>query len=147
MPATVIVITNASLKLADDPTGLTTAPDFQCQVNSAAINANANLQTVAATFCSPEAQVPAATGYELALTFLQDWTDATGLSFYLFENDTMEKYFSLSLDDQTAPLAEGVLRCVAGAYGGDAGTPLQADVVLPIQGKPTITKPTGALVA
>lgn len=147
MASTVIVITNASFKLADDAASITTAPDFQCQVNSAAINANPNLQTVPATMCGGESQVPAATGYELELTFLQDWTLSAGLSFYLFENDTEEKHFSLSLNDDTAPIATGTLRCVAGAFGGDAGSPLQATVTLPIQGKPTISKPTGTTFA
>lgn len=143
-----MVITNASLKFADSQAALTTAPDFQCQVNSAAINANANLQTVPATFCAGESQVPAASGYELALTYLQDWTVAAGagISFYLWDNDAAAKYFSLSLAGTTGPpLATGQCRIVAGTYGGDAGTPLQADVVLPIQGKPTITKPTALM--
>ena len=74
MAQTVIVITNANVQFADDATGIATAPDFQCQVISAAINANPNLQTVPATFCSGETQVPGQTGFELALTWLQDWT-------------------------------------------------------------------------
>jgi hypothetical protein len=140
MSSTVIVVTNASLKLADTEAGLTAGVDYQCQVTEAAINASPNLQTVPATFCGPETQVPAATAYELAVTWLQDWTaPGGGLSKYAFDNDTLEKWFSLTLNDQTEPIATGRIRLVAGSFGGPAGTPLTADATWPIQGKPTIT--------
>jgi len=139
MAQTVIVITNANVQFADDATGIATAPDFQCQVISAAINANPNLQTVPATFCSGETQVPGQTGFELALTWLQDWTATAGLSEFAWDNDAAEKYFSISLDDAVgSPIATGVCRVVAGAFGGDAGTPLQATATWPIIGKPDI---------
>src|SRR5262245_50430884 len=95
---TVIMITNAKLMLGDtagdvNPPGTGTGKAFECQVTSAAINANPNLQTVPATFCAPESQAPAATGWELAVTWLQDWTasaagPAPSLSQYAFTNDT-----------------------------------------------------------
>ena len=142
MAQTVIVITDANVQFADTEVGLATAPDFQCQVVSAAINANPNLQTVPATFCAGETQVPGKTGYELALNWLQDWTaPGGGLSFFAYENDALEMYFSLSLNDTTEPLATGVCRVVAGAYGGDAGTPLQTTATWPCIGKPEITVP------
>lgn len=144
---TVILVTNAKLLLGDAsadviPPGTATGESFECQVTSAAINANANLQTVPATFCSAESQAPAATGWELALTWLQDWTDPDGLSFYAFENDTMSKYFSLTLEGSVEPIASGQVRIVAGSYGGDAATPLVATQTWPLVTKPTITKPT-----
>lgn len=150
MPATVIVITNAHLKLADTEAGLTTGVDYQCQVTEAAINATPNLQTIPATFCQAEGQAPAATGYELALTWLQDWTAATGgLSGYAYTNDALEKWFSLTLTDSATgpPVATGKVRIVAGSYGGAAGTPLTTTQTWPIQGKPVITLPTAELMA
>lgn len=139
---TVIVVTNGVLLLADDAAGIATGEAFECQVSSAAINATPNLQQVPATFCAPASQVPAATGYELAITWLQDWTAVGGgLSMYAFTNDTLTKFFSLSLNDQTEPLATGSVRVVAGAYGGDAGVPLTAQTVWPLVNKPTITAP------
>lgn len=142
---TVIVVNNAKLMLGDTAAdvvpGTGTGDAFECQVTSAAINANANLQTVPATFCAPESQAPAATGWELAITWLQDWTDADGLSFYAFANDTLSKFFSLTLNDQPTPVATGEVRVVAGAYGGDAATPLTATQTWPIVGKPTLTPP------
>lgn len=144
MPATVITIVNAHLKLADTEAGLTTGVDYQCQVIEASINATPNLVTVPATYCQAESQSAAATGYELALTWLQDWTaPGGGLSGYAYTNDTEEKWFSLSLEDpDTAPpVAKGPVRVVAGAFGGAAGTPLQTSATWPCSSKPVITLP------
>lgn len=143
---TVITITDAVLMLGDTLADVTppsgTGEDFSCQVSSGAINATPNLNDVPATFCAPASQAPAATGFELALTWLQDWTaPGGGLSMYAFANDTETKYFSLSLTDATEPIATGQVRIVAGSFGGDAGTPLTTDVTWPIVGKPTITAP------
>lgn len=145
---TVIVVTNGKLLLADDEAGLATGVGYECQVSSAAINATPNLQQVPATFCAPASQAPAATGYELALTWLQDWTaPGGGLSGYAFLNDTLTKWFSLTLNDQTEPIATGSVRVVAGSYGGDAGVPLSSSTVWPLVNKPDITVPAAAPLA
>jgi hypothetical protein len=139
---TVIIITNALLKLGDtaaDVGAAGTGESFECATTSAAINATPNLQTVPATFCSPASQAPAATGFELAVTWLQDWTaPGGGLSYYAYQNDTLSKYFSLSLDADSEPLATGQVRMVAGAYGGDAGVPLVTTATWPCVNKPDI---------
>lgn len=143
MSRTVIQLNGATLKLADTSVALATAQDvYSCQVTSAAINANSNSQTVPATFCEGESDMPAPTGFELALSWLQDWTDsAGGLSGYAFENDTLPKWFELSLDGGATVVASGQAYVVAGAFGGDAGTPLVTDAVWPLLAKPTITMP------
>lgn len=145
----VIVVTNAKFVLGDAqadvvPPGTGTGKAFECQVSSAAINSVPNLQTVPATFCAAESQAPGTTGWELAITWLQDWTTAAGggLSFYAFDNDTLTKWFSLTLAGATAPIASGQVRIVAGSFGGDAGTPLVATATWPLVAKPTISKPT-----
>lgn len=156
MSRTVIVITNANLKIAATQGGLATAPDFQCQISSAAVNANANTQTVPATFCAGESQAPGQTGWELALTWLQDWTlvdvpvgppPVLGLSKYAFDNDTKLVWFSLSVNTMTTPVCTGQAYVVAGSFGGDAGVPLTASAVWPLLAKPTITAATGTLLA
>jgi len=142
---TVIVVTNGTLLLADDEAGLATGEAFCQQVSSAAINATPNLQQVPATFCSPASQAPAATGFELAVTWLQDWTaPGGGLSMYAYANDTLSKWFSLTLDGATEPIATGQVRIVAGSYGGDAGTPLTATQTWPCVAKPDITVPAAS---
>lgn len=141
---TVITITNGLVKFADDEAGLTTGEAFECQVTEASINATPNLQTVPATWCAPESQTPAATGFELAVTWLQDWTaPGGGLSMYAFENDTNTKWFSMQLDkDDDTTVATGQVRVVAGAYGGAAGTPLTATATWPLAAKPSIVVPS-----
>jgi hypothetical protein len=142
---TVIVITDGTLTLADTEVDLATGVGFECQVTEAAINATPNLQTVPATFCEPESQSPAATGYELAITWLQDWTaPGGGLSNYAFINDTETKWFSLTLEGAVAPIATGQVRLVAGSFGGAAGTPLTSTATWPLASKPTITVPVVA---
>jgi hypothetical protein len=144
MPApTVITITDGVVTFADTEGDLATGLGFECQVTEASINATPNLQTVPATWCAPESQAPAATGFELAITWLQDWTaPGGGLSMYAFENDTETKFFSLKLDkDDTETVATGQVRLVAGSYGGAAGTPLTATATWPLAAKPAITVP------
>ena len=122
-----------------DVADITTAPDFTCQITSAAINANPNLQTVPATFCQAESQAPAATGWEMVITFLQDWSidDGTGMSEFLFDNDATKASFVIQPNDPTAMGMSGECWLVAGSYLGDAGTPLTAQVTFPLVAKPT----------
>jgi hypothetical protein len=143
--ANLIDIKDCSIIFADDEAGLTSttpAPaDFKCQVNSAAINAVPKLQTVPATFCAAETQVPAATGWQLVLTFLQDWGATNSLSQYLFDNDATQKWFQMTPNDVTldsVPGAKGQCWVVAGAYLGAAGAPVNAASTMPIAAKPTI---------
>jgi hypothetical protein len=146
---TVITITDGVLKLADTEAGLVAGTGYECQVTEASINATPNLQTVPATFCAGESQSPAATGWELAVTWLQDWTaPGGGLSMYAFTHDTEELWFSLAFDkDDTEPIATGQVRLVAGSFGGAAGTPLTATATWPLAAKPAITAPVVAAAA
>jgi hypothetical protein len=145
--ANLIDIKDCSVIFADDEAGLTaTTPapsDFKCQVNSAAINAVPKLQTVPATFCNAETQVPATTGWQLVLTFMQDWgATPDSLSQYLFDNDATLKWFLMTPTDVTldsVPAAKGQCWIVAGAYLGAAGAPVNATSTMPVAAKPTIT--------
>lgn len=137
MPApTVITIIAGRLAVGLLDTALTA---FDCQVVSAAVTANPNLQTVPATFCAPESQAPAATGFQLDLNFLQDWTNPDGVCWFSMDNDTAEVFWELSLDTADATgeaIMHGKARVVAVGFGGDAGTPLQSSSTWPILGKP-----------
>src|SRR5436305_14171113 len=121
--ASIINIKDCSVIFADTEAGLTAASpaptDFKCQVNSAEIQAQPKLQTVAATFCNPESQMPSATGWQLVLTFLQDWGATDSLSQYLFDNDAELKWFMLAPIDVTlaaVPTATGQCWIVAGQF-------------------------------
>ena len=138
---TVLNLKQCTVKFADTSAGLTSAPDFTCQVTSAAVKVNAKLQTVPATMCAPESQSPAASGWSLDLQWLQDWGAAApgGMSEYMFTNDTQLKFFELKPVDPTAPTCNGECYIVAGDYLGAAGTPLLATATCPMPQKPTIT--------
>ena len=96
--------------------------------------------SVPATFCQASSVVPqpGITSYSLDGEFLQDVNVMTGLSRYLFENDTEEAYFFLGLDGANPPKAIGRLRLVAGNFGGAARENLTATLSLPLSRKPDI---------
>ena len=130
-----LLVTDAVIKFG--PTA--TAVAYECQVTSAAVTSTPNLITVPATGCEGSSQIPATSTYAVALTFLQDWGQIESLSQYLWDNEGMEADFSIALaSDPLVPVATGVIRVVAGSYGGDFAAPLSASVTLPCQGKPVI---------
>jgi hypothetical protein len=142
----VLNIKDATVQFALTETAVTTAPDFTCQVTSAAIKANPKLQTVPATFCAAESQSPSASGWQLDLTWLQDWGATDSMSQFMFDNDTALMFFSIVPVDPAAPAATGQCYVVAGDYLGAAGTVLTATATCPLPVKPTITG-AGTLVA
>lgn len=131
--------TLATVDLTTDYTGTTS---WSCQVTSAALeaSANANDVTVPATFCQASSTVPqpGQTSYSLDGEFLQDVNVSTGLSRFLFENDTEEAYFYLGLDGEVPPFAIGRVRLLAGSFGGPARENLTATLALPLSRKPDI---------
>lgn len=124
---------------ADYDAGSTT---WKCQVTSGMLTPSADTTTtdVPATFCDAGRTIPTPgeTGYTLDATFLQDPHIVTGLSRFLFENDTNEGYFLLGLDGADPPKAIGRVRIQAGAMGGPARSSLTADISLPLSRKPQI---------
>lgn len=116
---------------------------FQCQTTSSALTASANTtdDTTPATMCSPEVTttIVGVTSYTLEGTILQDPNVSTGISAFLFENDTKEAYFYLGLGgDAVAPAAIGRCTLAAAAIGGDARVTLTADYSLPVSVKPDL---------
>lgn len=125
-------------KLADYVSG--GLGDFTCQVTSGALSASPNTsdETTPATFCGPEETVTnvGVTSYTVDVSFLQDPDLVAGLNRYLFEHDTEEAFFYLSLNNDMPPKAVGRCRIIAGTIGGDARTTLTADLSLPCSRKP-----------
>jgi len=152
MPATVIQISNASVKFGAvaDPIDPATLTEFQCQVTRAEITSTSNTTStsVAATYCQPasEATVPVASSFALDLEYFQDWTlpVAQSLSAFMFKHDAEKQAFALYLDGSVDPEAVGVITCQAGAFAGTPGEPLVATGTLPIDGYPVITDSAGA---
>src|SRR5882672_11710682 len=115
MPKYALLVKDALVKFTK---GAGAAESFECQVTSAAIVAKPKLVTIPATGCEGETQQPAVTSYDLDLAFLQDWGQDPSLSQFLWDNDTEEAEFEISLGPDPIPLASGTVRCVAGSYGG-----------------------------
>jgi hypothetical protein len=115
---------------------------FTCQVTSGALVASPNVtqETIEATWCDPEEQVPqvAATSYTLELSYLQDPHIRLGLSRFLYEHDAELVYFFMGLDGDNPPKAIGQLRVTSGSFGGAARTALTASTTLPCDGKPQV---------
>jgi hypothetical protein len=149
MPRQTIVIEDAVVDFTLTPPG--TPVDYSCQVISAAITPTPNAVDIPATFCAPASQTAAGSSFTLDLTFLQDWGATDSLSQFLYDNDaTAGVAFTVSgiaVASGTAVEAAGVCTIVAAAYGGEAGTPLQATASLPIDGKPTIGPGAATLAA
>lgn len=137
MPRQVIQVTAGTVKLGPSATAL----DFSCQVNVGAITPAPNAVDIPATFCVGASPSAAPSSFSLDLTILQDWGAVDSISQYLFDHDAEESEFELSGIAVTGAdvVATGSLTIVAGALGGEAATPLTAQVSLPILGKPTIT--------
>lgn len=119
------------------------AASFVCQIKSGQLTPSASntTQTIEATFCSPEEEVPnpGLTTYGLELSLFQDPHVRDGLSSFLFQYDTLEAYFLLGLNAALAPpRAVGRVRVASIQFGGAARTNLSADVTMPLSGKPDI---------
>jgi len=115
---------------------------WTCQMTSGALTptANTTTQDVPATFCNPSRTVPTPgeTTFTLDLTFLQDPNVATGLSAFLYANDTEEAYAYFGMDDGNPPCMIGRVRLAASMIGGDARTTLVTTVSLPLVRRPDI---------
>ncbi len=115
---------------------------FTCQITSGALTASPNVSqdTIPATWCDPEENVPkvAATSYSLEIAYLQDPDLVAGLSRFLYEHDAALGYFFMGMDGSNPPKAIGQVRFTSGAIGGEARTPLTATATLPCEGKPAV---------
>lgn len=144
-PRTVMVMTQALLKIADTEAELVTATEYQCVTTSAAITTTPNVQTVPATGCEGPANTPSKSTFDLALSWLQDWSaPGGGLSGYAWDHETELKWFSLEPEDGGPVSAVGQVYVVPGPYLGDMGTPLLASATWNCFAKPTITFPAPA---
>lgn len=146
MPRTALVLNNPIFKLADTEVGLTAGTAYECQLTSAAITPQPQMNTIPSTGCAPATQSPGRTQWQLDMAWLQDWSaSGGGLSGYAYTNDTLPMWFSLALDSVGAPtvVATGQVYVVAGAYGGTFGdgSAAAATATWPCLDKPDITLP------
>lgn len=147
MARTVLVLNNPKFRLADTQAGLSTGLAYECQLTSAAITPSANFNTIPATGCAPATQSPGKSSWQLDLAWLQDWTASLGgLSGYAYTNDTVSKWFELSVDTVGFPTIKATGQCyvVSGAYGGafGDGSAAPASATWPCLDKPVIVLPS-----
>lgn len=152
MAKKVLTITNALVRLHEgdtEPPNWNTLPaSFACQVTEASITSTPVTVTVPATFCEGETETVGKSRWTVNLSGLQDWTDANGLSQFLFDEETKPGWVQISMPTNTAgdsvAVATAKVRFVAGDFGGPANDPLLFSVSMPCQAKPTITQATVA---
>lgn len=81
------------------------------------------------------------TAYTLQITAAQDWS-ATGFSRWLYENEGKDAYFSVGLNgtlmDASNPRLTGSCVLVAGQFGGEAETWIEAEIEMPCYAKPIV---------
>lgn len=151
MTTTVIEVDKAEVRFGDCPTSGPLDPDtltdFSCQVTRAEISASGQTSTTAAPrpFCGAIADTVSTrpSSFTLNLDALQDWTDAAGLSAFLFKYDATKKCFAVYLAGAEHPSATGRVVVVAGAFGGIAETALTSSLTMQIDGYPDIKDADG----
>lgn len=150
MAKTVLRIVNGIVKLnvgATEPanwSSVTTA--FQAQIVSGAFTVTDLSATADMTFSEPETDTVMPGKWALEIDGLQDWTEATGLSVFLYTNEAAAGWAWVQLPatgtGTKVSIAKAPIQFRAGAFGGKAGDPLAFTVSLPCQAKPTITQST-----
>jgi len=145
MARSALILNNPKLTLADTQLGLETAPPFECQITTAALNPQPTYQTIPATGCAGATQSPGRTGWQMDVSWLEDWGVAApgGLSQYTFDHDAQPVWYRFVADSVQYPdlMAEGQVYLTAGAYGGTFGdgSAALATATWPCVDTPTIT--------
>ena len=154
MPRTVMTWTKPTVKIALTEAELTTAGlAIECQVNSAMLTPQPATVSIPATGCAPATNSPGATGFQLDLAWLQDWSaaDAESLSRFAWDNDTEQVWVQVvpNKDDATTAVMTGPFFCVTGGYGGTFGDGSAGATTAswPAVDKPTIAPNTIVLAA
>lgn len=118
------------------------AAAFVCQITSGKLtpSKNTNRTDRAATFCSPASSTPTPgeTTYALDVSYFLDEHVRAGLAAFLYENDTLDGYFLLGLNDGGAPRAVGRVVLTAGDFGGDPQANRTGSVSLDVKRKPDV---------
>jgi hypothetical protein len=123
--------------------GLTAAPtqEYGCQVINWSLDPVPNTTQRPGTFCVPPLTKNAASSWQVAFSYLQDWGAANSISQFLFDNDAQLVFFEFTPDVDDVPVASGSFYAVAGSYGGDAGTSWQSTGTMAVEGVPVFTAP------
>jgi len=141
------MITDSRVKQGTLTLGTAPGTDFSCQVTNIRVNSSYDddgdaVETLCGDELAPGRKVG---GRSLAGTFIQDWTDAAGLTAYLWEHDLEDVPFEY-VPNLTGPTITGTVRLEvpAESYGGDVNTRITSDFEWGMTSKPTFTPPVVA---
>lgn len=122
----------------------TTATDYGCQIAEVAITPTAGDTNTFDPLCVDQSYTSVGpTTWAMGITYAQDWADVDSLARFLYDNDGAAISYELNPAagpaSATAPSFTGTGRCVAGPIGGGArGEFAEAEVELPLDGKPAL---------
>lgn len=134
-----------SLKLVSGGTRV----EYQCDVSTAEIVPEPGDDVSYSTLCaSGSFSSVGKTTYALHLVAAQVWDATGGLARFLWDNDgalaefQYQAHGTATVPTAVLPGMYGVVRLIAGAYGGEVDTYAEVDVTLPCSSKPTIATST-----
>jgi hypothetical protein len=146
MPQTLLKLDDPVITIADTEAELTTGLAIECQMSAATLTSTPNLTDVPKTGCYPPTQIVGDPTYALEIAWIQDWTDAAGVSrmAHAFNGERHWVSFLLDADDPlTVTTAE--VTVAEGQYGGTFGALAVATATWPIIGTPTFPTYTPAV--
>jgi hypothetical protein len=143
-----VYLRNAWVKLKKTQGG--TLAQYSCQVKRVALvpepGEEVSYKTLGGDACS-WTEVGTAT-WTLEIDGAQGWGAADGFARFLFDNEGQLLTFQIDQYGMThTPTAEepgftGTCRAIPTSYGGEQSTYAEFEVVLPVQGKPTLVVST-----
>jgi hypothetical protein len=146
LPRQANIINEATVKFADDEAGLAAADTYNCVVTGAGFTVQPNLIDIPATGCAGATQQAAASGWQLEMAWLQDWqSPGGGLSGYMFENDSLQKWVHVEPTNPALPAATAEVTIVSGPVYGEFGALLVATATCTAAAKPALTLPALAM--
>jgi hypothetical protein len=149
MPQTLLNLENPVITIADTEAELVTAGvTIECQMSAATLTSTPNLTEVPKTGCYPPTSIVGDPTYALDVAWIQDWTDAAGVSRMAHEFNGDRKWVSFLLDAaDTATAVTAEVTVAEGQYGGTFGGLAVATATWPIIGTPTFPAYTPAVTA
>ena len=148
MPQVLLSLDDPVIKIAASLAGLDAGIPIECQMSAATLTSTPNLTDVPKTGCYPPTQIVGDPTYALEVAWLQDWTDAAGISRMAHSLNGDRQFVSFLLDaDDVATKVTAEVTVAEGQYGGTFGGLAVATATWPIIGTPTFPAytPTVAL--
>lgn len=122
--------------------------DIECQMTAATLTSTPNLTEVPKSGCYPPTSIVGDPTYALEVAWIQDWTDAAGISRMAHAFNGERKFVSFLLDsDDAATAVTAEVTVAEGQYGGTFGGLAVATASWPIVGTPTFPAYTPAVAA